>query len=78
MSKSPIVPLEFIAVDMGSCAQIQGWIHKALMCDFNLVAVPMHSSLLQDSRRGHPFRKPTFIPLLLPMKVEEEWKGEPS
>ena len=55
--------------------QIQSWVHKASMCDFNLVAVPMHKSLLQDHRCTHPFRKPSFVPLSLPAEVEEKWRG---
>jgi hypothetical protein len=55
---------------------IQSWVRHASMCDFNLVAVPLHKSLLQDHRATHPFRKPSFIPLSLPAEIEEKWRDK--
>ena len=75
---SPIFMCSFFYASCNICfvhPQIQSWVHKASMCDFNLVAVPMHKSLLQDHRCTHPFRKPSFVPLSLPAEVEEKWRG---
>ena len=56
--------------------QIQSWVHKASMCDFNLVAVPVQKNLSQDNKWAHPFRKPTFIPISVPAEVEQKWRGK--
>ena len=37
------------------------------MCGFNLVAVPMLSSIQPDQQGCHPFRRHVFIPLKLPL-----------
>ena len=55
--------------------QIQGWVHKASMCDFNLVVVPVHRNLSGEMKLSHPFRGATFISLSLPPEEEEKWGG---
>jgi len=46
--------------------QIQNWTHKAVMCGFNLVPVPMLHTLSKDEGDSTPFTPRTYIPLLLP------------
>ncbi|CAI8008895.1 hypothetical protein GBAR_LOCUS6050 [Geodia barretti] len=44
------------------------------MCDFNLVAVPVHRNLQQES--SHPLRRPSFLPLSLPPHITDSWREE--
>jgi hypothetical protein len=57
---------------------IQNWERNASMCDFNLVAVPVHKGLLHEGpgSSGHPFRRPSFIPLSLPPDIRDKWRDE--
>ena len=48
-------------------SQIQSWIHKAGMCGFNLVPVPMLQTLCKAD--SHPFGSSQYIPLHLPPSI---------